>query len=365
MDAATALILIYRNGYMKLLEAVAKRTLAGKSTAYQRAMANDVRAILGELDQAADEWIRSQIPKLYKWGVDAAALPWTMHQMTPPPLPSGFAQVHRAAVEVIAGNMADQLHDATTYIGRRAQDAVRKATLETVAEKYVTGRTLKETRRELVGSLVDEGLTAVRDASGREWRLDTYAEMVTRTTTAEAANAGLMNQLKGYGHDLVRMTEHRAACPICAPYESRVFSVSGKTPGYPPLNSVPGFDAGYRTIHPNCRHAWVPYLPEYDEDPDRTKAESNRPIVDERSDKDKAAYAREQKMKGLRRQRKRLEEKVAVLPKGSAEYRQAREKLREVRAEQQALGREHRQWKLQAAKENREFYAARDAGVVE
>jgi len=362
VDATTALVLIYRQAYIALLQRISKRAQAGKSIVYDAAMARDVRQILDELDEVTAQWARTVVPRLYSDGVKLAAAAWIANNAKPPAIAKGFARVHRAAVEAIAANMTNQLRDATAYVGRRIEDNVRRATLEAAAQKFATGQKLKDMKADLIDTFIDEGLTAIRDGAGREWRLDTYAEMVTRTTTAEAANAGLINQLKGYGHDLVQLSEHRSPCEICAPYEGRVYSMTGKTEGYPRLDQVPGFDMGYMNFHPNCRHVCSAYLPEFDKDADGTKAMSNRPFVDERTEADKRAYARSQEQNKLRRERKRLEEKVATLPRGTPEYEKAREKLRETRAEQQRLGREERKWKEQAARENRAYYAARDAG---
>ena len=362
MDATTALVLIYRQAYIKLLQRISKRAQAGKSIAYDAAMARDVRQILDELDEVTAQWARTVVPRLYSDGVKLAAAAWIANNAKPPAIAKGFAQVHRAAVEAIAANMTNQLRDATAYVGRRIEDNVRRATLEAAAQKFATGQKLKDMKADLINTFVDEGLTAIRDGSGREWRLDTYAEMVTRTTTAEAANAGLVNQLKGYGHDLVQLSEHRSPCEICAPYEGRVYSMTGKTEGYPRLDQVPGFDMGYMNFHPNCRHVITAYLPEFDKDEEGTKARSNRPFEDERTEADKRAYARSQEQNKLQRDRKRFEEIVATLPKDSNTYKAAREKLREIRAEQQRLGREERKWREQSAREHRAYYAARDAG---
>lgn len=362
MTAYAALAGIYRAAYLKLLEKITARAKAGKSYRYNAAMARDVRQILDELDEVTAQWAQTVVPRLYAEGVKLAAAAWVSNGMQPPKLARGYAQVHRAAVEAIAANMTNQLKDATAYVGRRIEDNVRQATLEAAAQKFATGQTLKQTKAELIREFTDAGLTGIKDSAGREWRLDTYAEMVARTTTAEAANAGIMNQLKGYGHDLVKMSQHRATCPICAPYEGRVYSMTGKTEGYPRLDQVPGFDMGYMNFHPNCRHVVAAYLPEWDKDADGTKERSNAPFADNRSEADKQAYAREQKQNVLRRERKRLEEQVATLPKDSDEYAKAREKLRDVRGQQQALGSEERKWRQQAAAENRVYYAQRDAG---
>lgn len=362
VDPAQLLSGIYRNAYVKLLSRVAAKAQAGRSIRYDAAMARDVRGILGGLDEVTAKWAETVVPRLYAEGIKVAMAEWVSHGVQPPPIAAGFAQVHRAAVEALASNMTNQLKDATAFVGRRIEDSVRSMTLEAAAEKFATGGTLKQMRAGLIEDFADAGLSGIRDAAGREWRLDTYASMVARTTTAEAANTGTMVQIQGYGHDLVKMTQHRSSCPICAMYEGRVFSASGKTAGYPKLSDVPGFSDGYNNIHPNCIHGVTAYLPEWDKDAERTKAASNAPFEDRRSEADKRAYERSQEQNGLRRERRRLEEKVATLPKDSAEHEKAREKLREVRSEQQALGKETDAYKKQAAAENRAYYAARDAG---
>ena len=204
-------------------------------------------------------------------------------------------------------------------------------------------------------------LPTIRDSRGREWGLDSYANMVVRSVTAESQNAGLLTQLEGMGHDLVRMTEHRATCPICSPYEGRVYSRTGQTEGYPRLTDVPGFDQGYETLHPNCRHRIAPYVPEGDEDPGKTREFSNRPFEDTRSAADREAYARQQEMGRLRRDRRKLEQQLVIMPAG-AERDAVREKLREVRGEQQRMGRQEKQSRIRMAAENRAYYAARDSG---
>lgn len=342
-SALRSLIDIYRQGYVELLTTIARKEAKGNATGFERSLLADVSAILQELDSAAREWASEVVPRVYNGAAETVYEAWTAAGATPPPVAAGFAQVHRAAVQVLADNLYDNLHDAHLYVGRRVRDQWRRVQLETVTQKVVSGKTVREAKKELQRRVAEEGLGAFRDAKGRVWRLDSYAEMVARSVTAEATNLGTLNQLRGMGRDLVQITDHRAPCPICAPYEGRVYSISGETPGYPKLSVVPGFSAGFQTLHPGCRHRATPYVAELADDPEGDKQRSNRPFTDPRSELEKRAYERSQERNRLRRERRKLEQQVAVMPAGD-ERDALREKLRKLRSEQRTLGREEREY---------------------
>lgn len=341
--AAQQLVAIYRQAYMTILERIAERRARGRATEYEQALLQDVARILDQLDAITDEWARQVLPKAYQLGVIDAVSFWTGAGLRPPPIAASFAQVHEAAVQVLVANFTENLREATSFVGRRIRDEFRRAQLQAVTEKVTTGQTVREAKRALQERLMNNGLGAFRDAAGRLWRLDAYAEMAVRTVTAEATNMGLVNQLRGMDRDLVRMTEHHAPCPICAPLEGRVYSISGRDPRYPKLSDALG---PYMQPHPNCRHRLVPYVEELDPDPEATLRRSNRDWdYDPRSEAEKRAYEREQRQNELRRERRRLEQQLAVAPE--AEKAAIREKLREVRSEQQRLGREREQYTRQ------------------
>ncbi|MDY3751679.1 phage minor capsid protein, partial [Christensenella minuta] len=79
------------------------------------------------------------------------------------------------------------------------------------------------------------------------------------------------------GNDLVKMSSHFGSCPICAPYEGRVFSVSGTNPNYPSLYDTP-WSSAYQNFHPHCRHILTQYIEEMqsDEDIQNMRKYSNR-----------------------------------------------------------------------------------------
>jgi hypothetical protein len=72
----------------------------------------------------------------------------------------------------------------------------------------------------------------------------------------EAHLQGTANRLVEQGHDLVKISTHIGACPLCEPWQGKVLSITGKTKGYPTLEEAKA--AGL--FHPNCRHAYGLYI---------------------------------------------------------------------------------------------------------
>jgi len=72
--------------------------------------------------------------------------------------------------------------------------------------------------------------------------------MVARTTTMEAHLQGTANRLAEQGHDLIKVSTHRGACPLCEPWQGKILSITGKTKGYPTLEEAKADGL----FHPNC-----------------------------------------------------------------------------------------------------------------
>lgn len=152
-------------------------------------------------------------------------------------------------------------------IGRREADLVRQKTLAAVAMKTATGQSMVNAERDLIASMLKDGITAFVDRSGRKWQLGVYCNMAVRTTSRQSQNVGEL--FDDPEHDLYIIVNRHSNCPICSRYEGRVYSRSGSNPNYPPLSdafkqidpSKPGgLESTYLSLHPNCRHTlakWV------------------------------------------------------------------------------------------------------------
>lgn len=310
MNELEQLIAIYQKAQQRLLELAVNTK--GKGTAhYYKRLGADVNNIILDLKVASRRYAGTNIPKEYFYGVKKA-----VDGLKALGIHLGgtyaFAKVHQSAVKVLVDNLIDNLDEALNTVGRRINDAFRKAQLEQIIEKQTTGQTVKRASASLKEKIEDQGIGAFTDTMGRVWQMDRYCEMVVRSVTREATNTGLLTQLQLLGYDLVKMSSHRSPCPICAPLEGRVYSITGKTEGYPKLDKAFG---EYANVHPNCKHVLVPYIPELDPNADKVKAFSNRSFSDDpRSAEEKKAYEQAQKRKAkIRATKKQWEQYKARL----------------------------------------------------
>lgn len=114
----------------------------------------------------------------------------------------------------------------------------------------------QKSRGWLAAQILDYLRTMVSDGeliniNGKMWRMNKYSKMVARTTLRTAQSKATEDLCQQYDNDLVEISDHGTDCEICQPYEGRVFSINGKTPGYEILDEFPPW-------HPNCQHSATP-----------------------------------------------------------------------------------------------------------
>lgn len=103
----------------------------------------------------------------------------------------------------------------------------------------LTGKGLHYQKSDLVAFFQKKGLQ-LRDRSWRKWDPHTYAEMLIRTETARAYNAGMINRAIQLGTTKFRVVESWNCCDICAQYNGKIVDINKWSYDLPPY-------------HPNCR----------------------------------------------------------------------------------------------------------------
>jgi hypothetical protein len=265
------LIGIYRQGFEEALRIIIDKDAKGQWTRYHKDLMLDIQAVLRQLDQHADQWIVQTVGQSYSQAMATTAAFLMGVGIAVAETPE-FAQVHRRAIDVIAQNMSGNLRDATQFVGRTTHDTFRRVGLEATARKYAAGATVRDMKKEVIRRLVDQGQTAMIDRAGRRWRLDSYAEMVARTTTREAASVATLNTCREFGLDLVQISQHYPTCPLCAVIQGRAYSISGEDKRYPRYT-----DEVRIPKHPHCRHSVHPYVRELDDNAAAMERFSNQP----------------------------------------------------------------------------------------
>lgn len=179
----------------------------------------------------------------------------------------GMVAVNRRAVGILAADTQRALNSTSPRVLRWVEDTYR-AVIADVTSGTVTGTT---TRREAAAKAIDRfamhGVDGFIDAAGRNWRLDTYTEMATRTTTGQAFLEGTLDRYVADGDDLVIVSNSPEECPLCRPYEGNVLSISGSLTapeGLPDGITFMGALSEARSaglFHPNCTHRADRYVP--------------------------------------------------------------------------------------------------------
>lgn len=137
--------------------------------------------------------------------------------------------------------------------------------------KVVMGHmSLQEATRKTIRELARKGIPAFVDKAGREWSPEAYIMMDMRSTLGNTARAAQDMRCDQYGIQLIEVSSHMGARPLCAPYQGRIFSRDGSkgitTDGaggkiyYTPLSETSyGQPAGLFGI--NCGHVQYPFVP--------------------------------------------------------------------------------------------------------
>jgi hypothetical protein len=141
-------------------------------------------------------------------------------------------------------------------IGRQVNDIYRELALENVRGTVVGYDTWKQTARRFREQLAERGVTGFKDRTPAGCGICGPIRDGARTVQWKPTLQGTANRLVEQGHDLIKVSTHRGACPLCEPWQGKILSITGKTEGYPTLEEAKA--AGL--FHPNCRHAYGLYI---------------------------------------------------------------------------------------------------------
>lgn len=242
----------YKKAYQNIISEILTATDFGVYNRKQ--ILNQIEEILKDLGVNVKDFIENEIPKYYKVGADNAVAQLKDKGVSVL-VDSGFNRIHREAINnlldetgvAFAESMAGVKRAANVLLGK----AVREGISRKMAEGSLRGEALRQIKSMVKNEILENGLEALIDKSGRKWSLDRYTEMLIRTKTVEARNRGLINRLLENEQDLVQVSDHVGECELCSPWEGKILSMTGKTKGYTTLEVAR--QSGL--FHPNCRHA--------------------------------------------------------------------------------------------------------------
>lgn len=177
----------------------------------------------------------------------------------------------------LAGALVDKLGAARGTILRSTVDKYREVVGRATAQVTLGVKTQRQAAADAWGELAGAGFTGFTDKAGRNWALDSYVDMATRTALVQAGVESHMSQLGQLGITLVQVSNAPAECYRCRPWEGKILDASTNAPSGAHMVKVQhgiedrtvnvwcaGNVADARAaglLHPNCRHTLGAYIP--------------------------------------------------------------------------------------------------------
>lgn len=224
------------------------------------AVEENVTAIIRDLRRYGNNWASETIPKAAREGVASTIYSLDVTPSYAEALKiAKFNGLNKVLVEAIVADTQSDLLAVTDNVSRKTRSAVRKVTADVMRSKSTSGingiQSLKESitknLRNQLGSAAD---TAIIDAAGRRWKLNTYTEMLARTKSMEAHKESSVNEALGRGVEYGVISRH-GATDACANWEGKIVALSPEGDGsYPYVGDLPRDEI----FHPNCKHLISP-----------------------------------------------------------------------------------------------------------
>ena len=294
---------LYEQGFEKVLALLLQKQKLGKYDEYEKIILFEINKILNNIERETFSYSKKDIPTLYEWNRATILASAGVTE-----IPSMIGIDKRAIIE-LQKVFDRQIFDGIGQVRKNIHSVVRKMALE----QKISGGKLKQKVSEAVNFLAKQNIFTFKDKLGRVYSLESYATMAIKTIQTAALNSSVFNASLQLKNDLVKMSSHSTSCPICAMYQGRVYSITGKTKGYPALETINnGNVVQYKIIHPHCRHRFTVYVKDMDENAAQLKKDSNKPFEDTRSDELKERYINRQKLNYYRNNKAKIKDKLRV-----------------------------------------------------
>jgi len=262
-DSVMLFYKIITNAYNEIFDTITSEDLT-KNWRRKKTL-KQIEQIVEEANEDVKAWIKVEIPAFYERGM-FETVKEIYADAGDVNIDLDFAHFHKEAVEALSRETYQEIASGMTGLTRTGERMIAIATRDSILKEVITGQITGDSARAIRNQIRDtlqrEGITALTDRAGRKWDLKRYGEMLARTKLTQAHNTGVINRMAGGGYDLVQITAHGGSCPLCAPWQGNILSVSGISNKYRSVEEA----RMSGLFHPNCRHAMTPYHSEFLDD---------------------------------------------------------------------------------------------------
>ena len=305
---------MYSQAEIRMLEKVAKKVKNGivqpgwaeEKLADVQKMRAEVGKMMNDTNTLAKKKLDKGIIAAYFKGISSASKDHKIPR-------SAMNDVIPEHLQRLILDMNNLIDGTNVQILRNVDDVYRKVMSETTTGVLTGVDTRLQAAQRSLDMFAARGVTGFVDNVGRRWDLASYVEMAGRTTSAHAAIQGHIDRQGEIGNDLMIVSSFGATCPICAPWEGRVLSISGDNKKYSSIDDARA--AGL--FHPNCKHTITAYFSEIDEENVGPLHEHKRPYNPELYEATQTQRYNERQIRKWKRV-----ESVAIVPEAQVKASQ-------------------------------------------
>lgn len=209
---------IYAGAQLKILQDIARRASKGApEAAWQRRKLAELDALMAETRKVLDS-------------ADELAIAGTGKGMQEAYL-MGYNDIGIEGVDAAFGvtvdqrkvaTLAEELHRMRFYAESGTMSVYRRVIAESSALMATGTYTRSGATQEALIRFAANGITGFRDRNGRQWSLEAYARMATRTSYVRANLTGTLDRMNEYGYDKVIVSDHPGESVLCRPFENKI-----------------------------------------------------------------------------------------------------------------------------------------------
>lgn len=255
-----ATVRIYRNAISRvilILQDLATHGQADKTItrAQMTAVMNQLSTALAEVDREAEAYVREEVEKAFIAGQSETVLALgdakTIAEAT---AKASMTELSRNSIDALIADTFEDLLYANNKMKRETIKMVRNMVAESMKTSRAMNQGVNFTKKSILERFAEEGNIAIVDRRGRNWKLEQYAEMVTRTKLHQAHTEGTRVEALERDVDLAIISSHGAE-DECRHFEGQVISMNGNTPGFMTYDELRRSNL---IFHPNCKHKVTP-----------------------------------------------------------------------------------------------------------
>ncbi len=242
------LLKLFRDAQKNLI-AVIEKSGEGPFSAFRREQLRAIETVIARLTRSVARWTEREIPRLVSKGAEDVLE--RLAKIDEKEFTFKFAGVSNKAVKFLTEKAALEFGNTMIGLRRNASRAMldKRLLQEKIVSSVVQGSSVARTQTELIDAMKKDGIEVLRarNGFGRRFSLEHYTNMLVRSQSMAAYNAGAKLQLLGAGRRFAIIPTIRPDIDgedICNEFERKKY-IDLKKDQLPPY-------------HPNCRHQIQP-----------------------------------------------------------------------------------------------------------